>query len=198
MSLNFICGPAFTPKPTINPCTKGSVLFSETISGSGGGGGGGPTEYVTNPSVENGNLTGWLGVYNAKSKVTDVQPAGGAFDGTWALRVTNSATAAQAVGVQNAKPFWVTNTTAGTTYTGSAYVSGPAGTVINLMLRECTQAGSCSAYTQHSVTLGSGWSQVVTPYTAANSGNQIRYYLYAKTIAAGGSFLADKFSVTSP
>jgi hypothetical protein len=138
-------------------------------------------------------------VYNAKSQVTDIQPAGGAYDGTWALRVANTATAAQAAGLQNAKPYWVTNTTAGTTYTGSAYVSGPAGTVIILMLRECAADGTCGAYTTHSVTLGSsGWSQVVTAYTAANSGSQIRYYLYAKTIGAGQSFLADKFSETSP
>ena len=198
MKLEFVCGPVFALNPNYQPCTEGSVLFTETITGSGGGGGG-PTEYVTNNSVENGDMTGWLGVYNAKSQVTDIQPTGGAYDGTWALRVTNGATVAQAAGVQNAKPFWVTNTAAGTAYTGSAYVSGPAGTVIILMLRECTTAGSCSTYTTHSVTLGaSGWSQVVTVYTAAASGNQIRYYLYAKTIGVGQSFLADQFSETSP
>jgi hypothetical protein len=179
------------------------VLFSETIGPPGPPPPPPPppppgTEYVSNSSVENGNMTGWLGVYNAKSKVADIQPTGGAYDGTWALRITNTATAAQAAGLQNAKPYWVTNTTAGTTYTGSAYVSGPVGTVINLMLRECTAAGSCSTYAQKSVTLGSAWSQVVTAYIAVNSGNQIRYYLYAKTIATGGSFLADKLSVTSP
>jgi hypothetical protein len=200
MTLNFICGPVYAPKPAFQPCAAGSVLFSETIPAPGPPPPPppGPTQYVTNQSVENGDLTGWLGVYNAKSKVADVQPTGGAYDGTWALRITNSATVAQAAGVQNAKPYWVTNTTAGTTYTGSVYVSGPPGTVINLMLRECTAAGSCGSYGQKSVTLGTGWSQVLTTYTAANSGNQIRYYLYAKTIASGGSFLADEFSETSP
>jgi hypothetical protein len=203
MNLEFVCGPAYGPKPSYQPCTAGSVMFTETIGGTTPPPPPppppGPTEYVTNPSVENGDMTGWFGVYNAKSQVTAVQPAGGAYDGTWALRITNTATAAQAAGLQNARPYWVTNTTAGTTYTGSAYVSGPAGTVINLMLRECTSAGSCNTYAQKSVTLSAGaWSKVVTAYTAASSGNQIRYYLYAKTIGAGQSFYADKFSETSP
>ena len=201
MTLNFICGPVFAPKPSFQPCTAGSVLYSETVAASTGPPPPPPpppTEYVTNPSVENGDKTGWLGLYNAKSQVADIQPSGGAYDGTWALRITNGATVAQAAGLQNAKPYWVNATTAGTTYTGSAYVRGPAGTVINLMLRECTTTGSCSSYTQKSVTLGAGWSQVVTSYAAANSGNQVRYYLYAKSIAAGGSFLADEFSLTSP
>jgi hypothetical protein len=39
---------------------------------------------------------------------------------------------------------------------------------------------------------------VVTPYTATSSGNQIRFYLFAKSIGAGQSFYADKFSESSP
>ncbi len=200
MKLEFICGPVYAPKPSFQPCTAGSVLFTETIGGSSPPPPPpGPTEYVTNPSVENADMTGWLGVYNSASQVRDVQPATGAYDGTWALQVTNTASSAGAAGVQNAKPFWVTNAVADTTYTGSAYVSGPAGTVIALMLRECPQSGPCGGYTTKTVTLGSsGWSQVVTPYTAATNGTQIRFYLYAKSIGAGQSFYADKFSETSP
>jgi hypothetical protein len=66
------------------------------------------------------------------------------------------------------------------------------------MLRECTQAGSCSTYKTKAVTLGTGWSQVATTYTAAASGNQVRFYLYANSIGAGQSFLADWFSETAP
>jgi hypothetical protein len=201
MKLEFICGPVDTNNPNFQPCTAGSVLFSETIGASGPPPPPppGPTEYVTNPSVESGSMTGWLGVYNSTSGVTDVQPAGGAYDGTWALKVTNTASSTGAAGVQNAKPFWVTDTSAGTTYTGSAYVSGPAGLVVSLMLRECTSSGSCSGYTTKTVTLpSSGWAKVVTPFTPAASGNQIRYYLFAKSLGAGQSFYADEFSETSP
>jgi hypothetical protein len=48
------------------------------------------------------------------------------------------------------------------------------------------------------VTLGTGWSPVTTTFTPGTSGNQIRYYLYAKTIGAGKSFYADLFSESSP
>ena len=197
MKLDFICGPVSTHSPNRDPCTKDALLYSTTLTS--------PvppppvrTEYVLNRSVENGDMTGWLGVYNAKSEVTAVQPVGGSAHGTWALRVKNTATVAQEAGVQNARPRWVTNTTAATTYTGSAWVRGPPGTVVTLLLRECPQAGACSAYKAKSVTLGSGWRQVVTTLTAAAHGNQVRYSVYANSIAPGGTFLADLFSESAP
>ncbi|MDX6286841.1 MAG: hypothetical protein QOG53_2326 [Frankiales bacterium] len=219
MKLDFICGPVYTLSPNKEPCVKDSVIYSTTLTSPvvpppdpdptptptptpsptvSPTPPPGPTEYVLNRSVENGDKTGWLGLYNAKSRVTAMQPAGGAYDGTWALQITNTNTAAQSAGVANAQPFWVTNTTAGKPYTGSAWVSGPAGTVVNLMLRECTSGGSCSSYKTKPVTLGSGWTQVVTTFTPAASGNEIRFYLYASSIGAGQSFFADSFSETAP
>jgi hypothetical protein len=196
MRLDFICGPVYTLSPNKEPCVKDSVIYSTTLTAPDAGPG--PTEFVANRSVESGDMTGWKGLYSAKSSVTAVQPPGGSYDGTWALQVTNTATAAQAAGLSNAQPIWVTNTRAGTPYTGSAYVSGPSGTVVTLMLRECPQTGSCLTYTTSAVTLGSGWSQVATTFTPAATGNLLKFYLYANSIGAGQSFLADSFSETAP
>src|SRR5689334_5336364 len=46
----------------------------------------GTTELSGNVSVEDGQ-TGWTGKYNSHSVVTRVQPAGGSYDGLWALQV---------------------------------------------------------------------------------------------------------------
>jgi phosphatidylinositol-3-phosphatase len=164
----------------------------------------GPREYVTNPSLEGGSLTGWKGA-NATSKVSAVQPAGGALDGTWALLVSNSASVAATTGVKNAQPLWVDGTTtptvAGTTYTASAWVSGPTGTKMRWRLQDCAAGGtSCATALLGPLTAmtSGGWVQVTFSITIPTSGHSIAPSLVASSLPAGGSLLADSFSLTAP
>ncbi len=154
------------------------------------------TELSGNVSLET-TQSGWTGVYNANSVNTRVQPTGGSYDGSWALQVAPKA--AGAAGVNNANPVWVpgppgTATTAGQVYTGSAFVAANTpGEQITLLVREATPAGTgVSSHATSMTASGTGWQQITSAYTARNTGDLIRYSLYASNFASTAQhFLAD-------
>ena len=162
----------------------------------------GTTELSGNVSVES-SQTGWTGVYNGNSVVTRVEPAGGSYDGLWAVQVALKAGTSGAAGVNNAKPLWVPGppgvaTSAGVAYTGSAFVrASVAGETIRLLVREVTASGKGVGYHTTAITLGdTGWHQITSAYAAKNTGDELRYYLYASHLAnSGQNFLADCLSL---
>jgi hypothetical protein len=156
------------------------------------------TQYVTNSSFESGSVSGWSG-YNRTSSIAAVKPGGGAYDGIWAARATNTMTSAGEAGILSSTPHWVSSTVAGRIYTARAQLSGPAGTVITVQLRECNAAGTtCPGLGRVSVTLpASGWVTATVPYTARANSDALRFSAYG-TLAAAGSFLVDAMTITAP
>ena len=150
-------------------------------------------------SVEGGQ-TGWTGKYNSHSVVTRVQPAGGSYDGLWALQVTPASGTSGAAGISNANPIWVTNTAAGQVYEGSVFVNpSVAGEKVSLVVKETTSGGTSVASHVTTITAASGWQQITSTYTAKNSGDYIRYVVYASNFASSSqNFLADCLSLWSP
>ncbi len=144
-----------------------------------------------NVSVET-DQTGWTGSYNSASSVTRVEPAGGSYDGLWALQVARKS-GSGAAGVNNANPIWVTNTTAGQSYEGSVLVNpSVAGEKISLLVKETTPSGTVVSSHVTTITAASGWQQITSTYTAQNSGDDIRYSMYASNLASTTqNFLAD-------
>jgi phosphatidylinositol-3-phosphatase len=163
----------------------------------------GTAELSGNLSLET-SQTGWTGVYNSNSVPARVKPAGGSYDGAWALQVAPKK--AGAAGVNNASPIWVPGapgaaTTAGHVYTGSAFVAASTtGEKITLLVRETTPKGTAVSSHATTVTLsGTGWHQITSAYTAKATGDQIRYSLYASNFASSGQhFLADCLSLQTP
>jgi hypothetical protein len=163
----------------------------------------GTTELSGNLSLE-ASQSGWTGLYNANSVPTRVEPAGGSYDGAWALQVTPRK--AGAAGVNNANPLWVPGapglaTKAGQVYTGSAFVEASVpGEKISLLVREATPKGTSVASHTTTVTLSdTNWHQITSAYTAKGTGNVIRYSLYAANFARSGQhFLADCMSLQTP
>lgn len=163
----------------------------------------GTTELSGNLSLE-ATQSGWTGLYNANSVAARVKPAGGSYDGSWALQVTPKK--AGAAGVNNANPFWVPGApgmaaTAGRAYTGSAFVEASApGEKVSLLVREATPKGTSVASHTTTVTLSdTKWHQITSAYTAKGTGNVIRYSLYASNFASSGQhFLADCMSLQTP
>lgn len=165
----------------------------------------GATELSGNVSVET-NQNGWTGVYNADSSVTRIEPAGGSYDGSWALQIAPKKGDSGAAGVNNANPVWVpgppgTTTTAGEAFTGSVFVSANTpGEQVTLLIRETTTSGTAVGSHTTTVTLSdTNWHQITSAYTAKNSGDMIRYFLYGSNFASSGqNFLADCLSLQTP
>jgi hypothetical protein len=163
----------------------------------------GVTELSGNLSLET-SQSGWTGIYNSNSVPTLVEPAGGSYDGSWALQLTPKA--AGAAGVNNASPLWVPGapglaTTAGQVYTGSAFVEASTpGEMISLLIRETTPGGTGVNSHVTTVTVGdTGWHQITSAYTAEMTGNLIHYSLFASNFASSGQhFLADCLSLQTP
>jgi hypothetical protein len=163
----------------------------------------GATELSGNLSLET-NQTGWTGIYNSNSVNTRVEPAGGSYDGSWALQVTPKA--AGIAGVNNVNPIWVPGapglaTTAGQVYTGSAFVEASVpGETFSLIVRETTPSGTTVSSHTTTVTLSdTSWHQITSAYTAKGTGNLIRYSLYVANFASSGQhFLADCLSLQTP
>lgn len=155
----------------------------------------GGTERSGNVSVE-GSQSGWTGRYNAKSRAVRFAPAGGSYDGSWALQVGISSGAGQ-VGVNNANPVWVTSTTAGATYTGSSFVKASvAGEKLALTLTEKKAGGTTVGYHATAVTLNdTNWHRLSDPYTARGAGNVLRYSLHAYLASTARTFAADCLSL---
>ncbi len=156
----------------------------------------GDVELSGNVSVESAQ-TGWTGVYNSTSKVTRVQPAGGSYDGIWALHVAPAAGQSGTAGVNNASPVWEQDTAAGQAYEGSVFVSpSVAGEKVTVILRETTPGGTAVGSHSTTVTTTAGWQQITSAYTAKNAGDYLRYSVYASNFASSSqNFLADCLSL---
>jgi hypothetical protein len=150
-------------------------------------------------SVES-SQTGWTGKYNSNSVVTRVQPTGGSYDGLWALQIAPKSGTSGTAGLSNANPIWVTNTTAGQAYEASLFVNpSVAGESITLLVKETTSSGTTIAKQATTITAAAGWQQITATYTAKNSGDYIRYLVYASNFAnSSQNFLADCLSLWSP
>lgn len=165
----------------------------------------GTTELSGNPSLET-DQTGWTGVYSRNSAVSRAAPTGGSYDATWALRIAPKAGTSGAAGVNNAKPIWVpgapgTSTTSGQAYTASAFVqTSTPGEHISLLVRETTPSGTSVGSHAMSVTANdSGWHQISSSYTAKQTGDVLRYSLYASSLASSSRyFFADCISLQTP
>ncbi|HEX9064123.1 MAG TPA: alkaline phosphatase family protein [Streptosporangiaceae bacterium] len=165
----------------------------------------GMTELSGNLSLES-SQTGWTGTYTSASAVSRVEPAGGSYDGQWALQVAPKAGTSGKVGVNNVSPIWVPGppglaSVAGQQYTGSAFVrANTAGEQISLVVRETTPTGTGVGSHTSTVTLAdTGWHQISSAYAASASGDLIRYSLYASNLSGPAqSFLADCMSLQTP
>ena len=165
----------------------------------------GTTELSGNLSLET-SQSGWTGVYNTNTALARVQPAGGSYDGSWALQVAPKAGAGGAAGVNNASPLWVPGppgqaTTASQAYTGSAFVQTNApGEEVTLLLQEISPSGSTVGSSSTTVDLAdTAWYQVSTGYTAQATGDALHYTLYGSNF--GNSFehfRADCLSLQTP
>lgn len=164
----------------------------------------GITELSSNVSLET-NQNGWTGVYNSNSNPTRLQVSGGSYDGQWALSVAPKAGATGAAGVNNASPIWIPGSpgaaiVAGKSYTGSVMVKASvAGESVNLMLRETTTSGTGVAFHTTTVTLpDTDWHSLQSLYIGANSGDVLRYSLFATNFTSSSQFfLADCLSLQS-
>ena len=159
----------------------------------------GATELSGNVSVET-SQTGWTGKYNSNSAVTRVEPTGGSYDGLWALQVASTSSTSGTAGVNNVNPIWVTNTTAGQVYEGSVFVNpSVAGEKVSLLVRETTPSGTSVGSHLTTITAASGWQQITSTSTAKNSGDYIRYSVYASNLASSAqNFLTDCLSLWGP
>jgi hypothetical protein len=165
----------------------------------------GATELSGNVSLE-GNQSGWTGTYNANSVPYRMEPAGGSYDGLWALQVALRSGTSGIAGVTNANPLWVPGppgaaTTAGQVYIGSAFViANTAGEKISLTVKEQTTSGTVVGSHVTSVTLSdTSWHQISSAYSAKGTGNTIRYLLFATNLASTAqSFQADCLSLQTP
>jgi hypothetical protein len=158
----------------------------------------GATEYSGNLSLET-SQTGWTGLYNQNSALSLVQPAGGSYDGSWALQV-GIKSGSGVGGVANAQPIWVRSTSQGTTYTASSFLrAGVAGEKVSLTLTEVTSGGATVASHTTAVTLNdTNWHSISNSYTAAGAGDILKYSLHASFADASQTFLADCLSLQSP
>lgn len=165
----------------------------------------GATELSGNVSLES-SQSGWTGDYNANSVPYRMEPAGGSYDGLWALQVALSSGTSGVAGVTNNYPLWVPGppgaaTTAGQMYTGSAFVkANTAGEKISLTVKEQTTSGTVVSSHTTTITLSdTSWHQISSTYTAKATGNAIHYILYASNLASTAqSFLADCLSLQTP
>jgi uncharacterized repeat protein (TIGR01451 family) len=155
-------------------------------------------QWIGNQGVET-NMTGWTGTYGGSPFVTITRDSGAAHSGAYSLKVTGLTGASNLSNGFNDNPRWVLKTVTGTTYTQSAWVDPTfVGQKISLRLREWNVN---TLVTDKFVTLtaaATGWQQLTQTLTAAGSGNQLSFAIYANSISAGQSFYADDFSLTTP
>lgn len=152
------------------------------------------TEFVTNTSVETA-LAPWSSAYNTSSRV---ERTTGGYDGTYAVRASNSQTASRDVGFKD-RPSHVTSTAAGQVYDLSVWVrSEVAGTTINLKAKEVTPSGaSPGTLTQPFRTPDTSWHRLALSYPARAAGNSLSFIVYATAVAPNRGFWADQFSAST-
>ncbi len=216
MTLNFICGPIFTPNPTKDACIEGEVISggsavintspytppppattcaADILPVS-------PTSFITNPSLELGQ-TPWTGSYsNASNNVLHSNDTANACDGYSALLTSMKPgfTPPLSIGV-NPTTDWVTNSTAGYTYTGKVHVkSNIAGRVIHLQIQQ-KNVGTGVTTNLANVTVTpsntTAWNTITTAGTATESGDSILFKVYMDATATTDSFYSDGFSLTA-
>jgi hypothetical protein len=159
------------------------------------------TEFVTNKSVESA-LTGWSDLWNA-TYTTLSRPSGDAHDGSYAIRADSSSAASVQGGFNNYAPAsrWVTNTTSGKNYTGSAWVKGGGTTGLNICVRlteynsSNVNVGATEACSQ---AFNNNWRHITHTKAASASGNSIAMAVYAYNINSSRYLLADDLSLTAP
>jgi hypothetical protein len=163
------------------------------------------TELSANVSLE-ANQSGWTGIYTTTSTVKRIQPAGGSYDGSWALQVAPKSGSSGAAGVNNAAPAWVPGspgraTVAGGRYTADVMVrAGVPGETLTVLVRETTPAAAGVGYASMSASEpDTAWHALSTTYTAKNAGDILHVSVYASNLASAGQyFQADCLSLQTP
>lgn len=155
-------------------------------------------QWVSNQSIEV-DMTGWTGKYGGNANVSVTRDTTQAHSGTASIKVTGLSGASNLSSGFNDSPKWVTNATAGTTYTGSVWVkTSGVGHSVTLRLREWN--GS-TLVTDSKVTVpspGTDWFEITNQITAAQNGTQLAFAVYGNDVDAGEFFYADDLSLTSP
>lgn len=156
----------------------------------------GTREWVGNPGLDNGSVTGWAASGPATSVSTEWR------SGNWLLRGANQSSSANDVVFCSASPHWVGSTTAGTAYKATVEVMPSAvGTRAHLFLREVAPDGKRVGFAISPKVTVAG-TTTLTPLpavtlTAARSGNSIRMCVVGSGVAKSESLFADSFSLTS-
>jgi hypothetical protein len=97
------------------------------------------------------------------------------------------------------QPRLVPSATAGTSYTGSAWVRpSVAGQKITLRLGEWDGRILVGFKAVTITAKAAGWQRLIQSLIAVRSGDQLSFSIYADGISAGQYFYADDFSLTSP
>ncbi|HSX33769.1 MAG TPA: carbohydrate binding domain-containing protein [Candidatus Saccharimonadales bacterium] len=178
---------SLTSTPPPPPISSQSVCSDTTAS----------SEAITNRSVET-DLTGWGGVASAADNIVPDNQA--ACDGSQSISVSyfpGQFAAGKGLGV-NSSPYWVTNTTVNTNYTGFVWIKGVSGKTYRLVLQEKTSDGTVVDSNNNTMTVSdSNWHKLTTTYTATASGNSIVFKISEDAPADGDVFHADNMSLTS-
>ncbi len=185
---------ARTPRLIAVACLSATLLLFAALAGTHSPVGAATTEYVTNPSVETA-LAPWNSAYNPSSRV---ERTTGGFDGTYAVRATNSQTASRDVGFRDT-PSQVSSTVAGQAYGLSVWVrSEVAGRTISLKAREVTSSGaSPGALTQPYLAPDTAWHRIALTYVARGTGNALSFVVFATAVGPNQGFWADLFSASA-
>jgi len=150
-----------------------------TVTVNPAGGGGGPN-LVGNAGFETA-LTGWKASTGALTRVAAARTGG------WAGEMRNTGTSSITCQL-NDSPNWVTSTTAGSTYTATAWVKGDAagnGSTVRLRFREYNSAGTNLGSKEASVVLTTGYQQVVLTYTPTAAGSTLDFNVLRGSTPAG-------------
>ena len=184
---------ARTPRLIAVACLSATLLLFAALAGTHSPVGAATTEYITNPSVETA-LAPWNSAYNPSSRV---ERTTGGFDGTYAVRATNSQTASRDVGFRDT-PSQVSSTVAGQAYGLSVWVrSEVAGRTISLKAREVTSSGaSPGALTQPYLAPDTAWHRIALTYVARGTGNALSFVVFATAVGPNQGFWADLFSAS--
>ncbi len=161
------------------------------------GGGGGTTPVPTgnltaNPSMET-NAAGW-GAWQSTLARTAVADAP---NGNFAMQVSQASGTFYTI---DDTPDTVPSATAGTNYTGTAYVkaatASAVGKPVRIVVRERTAAGGLVAETTSAaVTLTNAFQPITVTRTAQTTGDVIDLYIQQDTAVAGNAFYADLISL---
>ena len=152
-----------------------------------------PTGNLTaNPSMET-NAAGW-GAWQSTLARTAVADAP---NGNFAMQVSQTSGTFYTI---DDTPDTVPSATAGTNYTGTAYVkaatASAVGKPVRIVVRERTAAGGLVAETTSAaVTLTNTFQPITVTRTAQTTGDVVDLYIQQDTAVAGNAFYADLISL---